>query len=79
LRFTFGFRGASVKFSFFLDHSRLEAFCGKEKEMRMSALGKNDLGYALRWTIPGPDSSYSCLEHQRFWKVESEARMEPPI
>ena len=36
-------------------------------------------GYALRWTIPGPDSSYSCLETHRFWKVESEAKMEPPI
>lgn len=35
--------------------------------------------YALRWTMPGPDSSYSCFEHQRFWKVDSEARMEPPI
>jgi hypothetical protein len=35
--------------------------------------------HILRWTMPGPDSSYSCFEHQRFWKVESEARMEPPI
>jgi hypothetical protein len=29
--------------------------------------------------MPGPDSSYSCFEHQRFWNVESDARMEPPI
>lgn len=42
-------------------------------------LEKDGREYALRWTIPGPDSSYSCFEHQRFWKVESEARMEPPI
>jgi hypothetical protein len=33
----------------------------------------------LRWTIPGPDSSYSCFEHHKFWKVLSEAKMEPPI
>lgn len=29
--------------------------------------------------MPGPDSSYSCFEHQRFWNVDSDARMEPPI
>src|SRR5689334_17709707 len=28
----------------------------------------------LRWTIPGPASSYSCFEHHRFWKVDKEAR-----
>merc|ERR1719334_3107845 len=33
----------------------------------------------LRWTIPGPDSSYSCLEIHISWKVEREAKMEPPI
>jgi hypothetical protein len=33
----------------------------------------------LRWTIEGPDSSYSCFEIHICWKVESEARMEPPI
>ncbi|KAJ6617249.1 hypothetical protein B0H10DRAFT_1797679, partial [Mycena sp. CBHHK59/15] len=27
----------------------------------------------------GPLSSYSCFEHHRFWKVLSEARMDPPI
>jgi len=35
--------------------------------------------YVLRWTIVGPHSSYSCLEHHMFWKVLREARMEPPI
>ena len=29
--------------------------------------------------MDGPDSSYSCLEIHICWKVESEARMEPPI
>ena len=29
--------------------------------------------------MAGPDSSYSCLEHHRFWKVEREAKMDPPI
>merc|ERR1719453_254963 len=33
----------------------------------------------LRWTMAGPDSSYSCLEIHICWKVEREARMEPPI
>ena len=33
----------------------------------------------LRWTIEGPDSSYSCLEIHICWKVESEERIEPPI
>merc|ERR1712240_775299 len=33
----------------------------------------------LRWTIPGPASSYSCLEIHISWKVEREAKMEPPI
>jgi hypothetical protein len=27
----------------------------------------------LRWTIPGPLSSYSCLEIHMFWKVDKEA------
>merc|ERR1719300_1465776 len=31
------------------------------------------------WTMAGPDSSYSCLEIHICWKVEREARMEPPI
>ena len=34
---------------------------------------------ALRWTMDGPDSSYSCLEIHICWKVESDERMEPPI
>lgn len=34
---------------------------------------------SLRWTMDGPDSSYSCLVHQRFWKVLSDAKMDPPI
>merc|ERR1711869_61680 len=33
----------------------------------------------LRWTIVGPDSSYSCLEIHICWKVLSEDRIEPPI
>jgi len=28
--------------------------------------------------IAGPDSSYSCLLIHIVWKVESEARMDPP-
>ena len=35
--------------------------------------------YVLRCTMPGPDSSYSCFEHQRFWNVLRDARIEPPI
>merc|ERR1712106_493825 len=31
------------------------------------------------WTIEGPDSSYSCLDIHICWKVEREARMDPPI
>merc|ERR1712139_746902 len=33
----------------------------------------------LRWTMLGPDSSYSCLEIHICWKVEREARIDPPI
>ena len=33
----------------------------------------------MRWTIEGPDSSYSCFEIHICWKVESDERMEPPI
>merc|ERR1712138_158576 len=33
----------------------------------------------LRWTMDGPDSSYSCLEIHICWKVDREDRMEPPI
>ena len=29
--------------------------------------------------MAGPDSSYSCLEIHICWKVDNEARMEPPI
>merc|ERR1712223_256986 len=31
------------------------------------------------WTMDGPHSSYSCLEIHICWKVEREAKMEPPI
>ena len=31
------------------------------------------------WTMAGPDSSYSCFEIHICWKVDNEARMEPPI
>merc|ERR1719341_1062841 len=33
----------------------------------------------VQWTMEGPHSSYSCLEIHICWKVEREARMEPPI
>ena len=33
----------------------------------------------MRWTIDGPDSSYSCLEIHICWNVLSDARMLPPI
>merc|ERR1711962_806804 len=33
----------------------------------------------LRCTMLGPDSSYSCLLIHICWKVDREARMEPPI
>merc|ERR1719453_527769 len=33
----------------------------------------------LRWTMEGPDSSYSCFEIHICWNVDSEAKMEPPI
>merc|ERR1719159_1663933 len=36
-------------------------------------------GPHLRWTMDGPHSSYSCLEIHMAWKVEREARMDPPI
>ena len=29
--------------------------------------------------MEGPDSSYSCLEIHICWKVEREAKMDPPI
>ncbi|KAI4491272.1 hypothetical protein M0802_010205 [Mischocyttarus mexicanus] len=29
--------------------------------------------------MPGPDSSYSCFEIHICWKVDREARIEPPI
>ena len=29
--------------------------------------------------MAGPDSSYSCFEIHICWKVDKEARMEPPI
>merc|ERR1712226_205515 len=29
--------------------------------------------------MDGPHSSYSCLEIHIYWKVDREARMEPPI
>ena len=32
----------------------------------------------LRWMILGPFSSYSCFVIHIVWKVEREARMEPP-
>ena len=33
----------------------------------------------LRWTMEGPDSSYSLLAIHICWNVVREARMEPPI
>ncbi|PBC28136.1 hypothetical protein APICC_07935 [Apis cerana cerana] len=29
--------------------------------------------------MPGPDSSYSCLEIHICWNVDKEAKMDPPI
>ena len=29
--------------------------------------------------MDGPDSSYSCFDIHIFWKVDSDARIEPPI
>ena len=29
--------------------------------------------------MAGPDSSYSCFEIHICWKVDNEARMDPPI
>ena len=33
----------------------------------------------LRWTIDGPDSSYSVLLIHICWNVANEAKIEPPI
>merc|ERR1711907_393180 len=33
----------------------------------------------FRCTIDGPDSSYSCLEIHICWKVDKDARIDPPI
>merc|ERR1719492_203712 len=33
----------------------------------------------FRWTMAGPDSSYSCFEIHICWKVDREARIDPPI
>ena len=48
-------------------------------EISQPRIDKQSNRYVLRCTMPGPDSSYSCFEHQRFWNVLSDARMEPPI
>ena len=45
-----------------------------DKDLDMRVFQKHFL-----WTMDGPDSSYSCLLIHICWKVESEARMEPPI
>lgn len=47
----------------------------------MSTLGSDNIfkHHILRLIAPGPNSSYSCLVNQRFWKVSKDARMEPPI
>merc|ERR1719481_384498 len=44
-----------------------------EMEVRMCPL------YISKQLFTGADSSYSCLEIHMFWKVEREARMDPPI
>ena len=33
----------------------------------------------FRCTMDGPDSSYSCFDIHICWKVDSDARMDPPI
>ncbi|RNA22473.1 dynein heavy chain axonemal [Brachionus plicatilis] len=40
---------------------------------------RNILKYHFRCTIDGPDSSYSCFEIHILWKVDNDARIEPPI
>merc|ERR1712007_247396 len=40
---------------------------------------QHNLQKVFRWTIVGPDSSYSPFEIHICWKVLSEERMEPPI
>jgi hypothetical protein len=54
-----------------------EALC--RRDVRHPRIDKQGIRYVLRCTMPGPDSSYSCFEHQRFWNVLSDARIEPPI
>ena len=43
-----------------------------------SALVRQDCQKHLRWIILGPFSSYSCLVIHIVWKVEREAKIEPP-
>jgi hypothetical protein len=33
----------------------------------------------LRWTMEGPLSSYSCFEIHICWKVDRDAKIDPPI
>uniref|UniRef100_A0A1I8HJH4 CCHC-type domain-containing protein n=1 Tax=Macrostomum lignano TaxID=282301 RepID=A0A1I8HJH4_9PLAT len=51
----------------------------RRRRVRGAAEAQSGRRVHLRCTMPGPDSSYSCLEIHICWKVLSEARMEPPI
>lgn len=58
------------------------AFCSEELCMTMEQINLERVRRKqniLRWTIPGPDSSYSCFEHHIFWNVLREAKIDPPI
>ena len=65
------------------EHSPLstlsETFCKKIHHHGQPKVKADFKIHLLRWTIPAPLSSYSCLEHQAFWKVLREAKIEPPI
>merc|ERR550525_1684114 len=46
---------------------------------RHTPSGRKMLKSALRWTVPGPDTSYSAFVIHISAEVLSEAQMEPPI
>merc|ERR1719427_1354364 len=47
--------------------------------LRMNTIREEDSLKHFLCTMDGPHSSYSCLEIHICWKVDREARMEPPI
>ena len=48
----------------------LEAFC--DSECQWQKLFSGIMKYILRWTMPGPISSYSCLLIHKFWNVDND-------